>query len=139
MSGVNVVAFLLRAYAPITATVPAARIFGGPIPKGTPIPAIGVEQISGTERSTVSMGEPQRMRQERVQVTVHAADYPTQKQLMERARLACSNRHTPVNGIDVLSILPAGEGPDGYEPALLRFEQTRDFFVAWRSTDLSGA
>jgi hypothetical protein len=79
MSGVAVIRALLAGNTQLVAAVPAARIFGGPIPPKTTLPAIAVTQISGTERTTVSMAERQRQRTERIQVTVEAKDYPTKK------------------------------------------------------------
>lgn len=131
MSGVAVIRYLLANSASLTAQVPAARIFAGTIPQGSALPAIGVTQISGVERRTVAMDEPPRHRQDRVQVTVLAATYPSKKTILALVRTACANQSGSVNGVKLDSILPDGEGPDLDDPAATIYEQSRDFLVRW--------
>lgn len=133
MSGVAVIRFLLATSAPILAyPVPATRIYAGVIPLGTALPAIGITEVSGVERLTVSMLDPRRLRTERVQVTVLAGTYPAQKTLLALALAACGNRAATVNGVSVDSILPEGEGPDLSDEASGIREQSLDFIVRWR-------
>lgn len=133
MSGVAVIQALLAGNTQLVAAVPAARIFGGPIPPKTALPAIAVMQISGTERLTVSMSERRRQRTERIQVTVEARDYPTKKTVLELVRGACGMRVGDLNGVSVMSVLPAGEGPDLDDPETPLYSQSRDFIVSWRT------
>jgi hypothetical protein len=67
MSGVVVAWYVLKTNAALIAEVPAARIFSGPIPLNTALPAIGLTQVSGAERLTVRMTETSRHRTDRVQ------------------------------------------------------------------------
>jgi hypothetical protein len=85
------------------------------------------------ERLTASMVELHRLRTERVQVTVYAANYASQKLLLALVRTACPNTRGTVNGVDVDSILPDGEGPDLFEQETRLYEQSRDFIVKWKS------
>ena len=62
MSGVAIVRALLAAHAAVTAAVPAVRIFAGAIPLNTPLPAISITPISGSERNTVAMNEAKQER-----------------------------------------------------------------------------
>jgi hypothetical protein len=133
MSGVAVVRYLLANKASLIAVVPAVRIFGGTVPQGTPLPAIGVSQVSGLSRNTVSMLEPKRLVTDRVQVTVHTGAYDVQEQLLELVRLACPNQKGTVNGVDVVSILPDLVGPDLYDTPSGLYEKSRDFIVQWRT------
>lgn len=133
MSGVAVIVTLLAADAGVTAIVPAARIFGGDVPLSTATPSIGVSQISGMPRNTVSMAETRRLITERVQVTIHAASYDQQKALLELVRRACPNQRGTVDGVDLDSILPDIEGPDLTDADAKIYEQSRDFLVKWRT------
>ena len=134
MSGVAVIAFLLAGDAGVTGIVPAAQIFGGVIPEKTPVPALGASMISSTERHTVSMAGAKKLRSERVQVSIEAATYPQKKAIVELVRAACANRNGIVNGVDLDSILPLGEGPDDDDAKAQIFSGSIDFLVKWRSS-----
>ena len=137
MSGVAVVRYLQANDAGVIAVVPAARIFAGVIPEGTAgtaLPALGTSTIDSVERRTVSMAGTTKLRTERVQTDILAATYAQKKSLVELVRAACANRHGTVNGIDVDSILPAGEGPDDDDPAAVIYSCSIDFLVRWRSS-----
>lgn len=131
MSGVAVVRYILANAASVIAQVPATRIVAGLLPLGTALPAIGVTQISGTERWTVAMTESSRYKVERVQVTVIAANYSSQKAILALVRAALYNRSGLVNGVKLDSILPAGEGPDLRDPGAEIYEQSMDFFARY--------
>lgn len=133
MSGVEIVRTLLAGATAVTNVVPATRIMSGPLPLKTPAPALAVGQVSGVERQTASMTEAVRLRDDRVQVTVYATNYPQQKAILELVRTACRNRSGPVAGLSLDSILPAGIGPDGFDPDPQVYEQTIDFIVRWKS------
>lgn len=134
MSGVAVVRHLLANSASVIAQVPAARIFGGPVPLNTALPAIGVAKVSGTQFLTVAMDETPRLRTDRVQVTVHANTYPAKEAIVALVRAACANQHATVNGIAVDSILPEGEGPDFDDPGAHIYERSLDFMVRFSAT-----
>lgn len=134
MSGVAIVTSILAANAPLTATVPAASIYGGLLPPGWTVPAITARQISGVQRTTVAMSEATKLMFERVRLNIHAASYAQQKAVLALVRTACANRNGTVAGFDLDSILPAGEGPDDLSPDPMVFEQSIDFMVRWRSS-----
>ena len=131
MSGVAVVRYLLANNAALIAVVPAARIFAGGIPLNTALPALGVAQISSVPRTPVSVPTSGVLQTERVQVTIHAATYPTQKSILKLAMAACPNQSGTVNGVAVDSILPAGEGPDLPPDEDGIYEQSFDLMVGW--------
>ena len=129
MSGVAIVRALLAANAPLTAVVPAVRIFAGAIPLNTPLPAISIAEITGRQRNSVAMSEAKRLVTERVQVTVCAKSYPSQKAILALVRAALPLSRGVVNGFDCDSILLDGEGPDLYDSTAIIYEQSQDFFV----------
>ena len=129
MSGVAIARALLAANAPLTAAVPAARIFAGAIPLNTPLPAISIAEITGRQRNTVAMTEAKKLVTERVQVTVCAKSYPSQKSILALIRAALPLSRGIVNGFTCDSILPDDEGPDFYDSTAIIYEQSQDFFV----------
>lgn len=134
MSGVAILRFLNANDAGITAAVPAERIFSSFIPLKTLAPALGFHKVSGTERLTVSMAGAKKLRSERVQIDITAASQPAKGALVELVRAACANRHGIVNGFDLDSILPLGEGPDDDDPVAFLYSTSLDYLVKWRSS-----
>lgn len=132
MSGAAIARYLLAQSAAVTAVVTAERIYVGDIPQGA-IPAIGVRHVSGVERGTVAMSEASRFRTDRVQVTVHARTYQSKAEVLELIRTALSPNSGSINGFDVDSILPDGEGPDFDDASARIYERSRDFLVSWRT------
>ena len=133
MSGVAAIRYTLANAAAVIAQVPAARIFAGTVPLNAALPAIGVAQVSGVERLTVSMGESSRFRTDRVQVTVYAATYATKVSILDLVRTALSPVRGTVGSVDVDSILPDSEGPDIDDEEARVYERSRDFMVSWRT------
>ena len=133
MSGVAAVRYTLANAAAVIAQVPAARIFAGNVPLNAAVPAIGISQVSGGERTTVSMAEASRFRTDRVQVTVYAATYATKVSILELVRTALSPVRGTVGSVDVDSILPDSEGPDIDDEEARVYERSRDFMVSWRT------
>jgi hypothetical protein len=133
VSGARAIRFLLANDAALVALVPAARIFAGPIPLKTPLPAIAVARISGTPRNTVSMLEVVRLMTDRVQVTVQAAGWQNADLLLELVRRACPHQRGLLNNVDVDSILPDVVGPDLYDHTTAIHSMSRDFIVKWRT------
>lgn len=129
MSGVSVVKALLHAATALTAVVPTARIMAGVLPLKTERPAISITEISAIERLTVTMGETKKMITERVQVTVEALTYPTQKSILLLVRAALPLSRGTVNSIEVDSILPGIVGPDIFDPDIAAYVQSQDFIV----------
>ncbi len=129
MSAVAAIRYLLANSAPLTAQVAADKIKGGVIPINTELPAIGVSEISSTERIAIAIDGAEQLATARVQVTVMAKTYPAKKAILELVRLACQNTRGTVNGIAVDSILPDGAGPDFDDEATSIFMQSRDFLV----------
>lgn len=133
MSGVAVVRYLLANAAGVTALVPATRIMAGTLPLNTALPALAVAQVSGVHRLTLGMVETGMLRTERVQVTVLAKTYASQKAVLAAVLAACPNQRGTVNGVALDSVLPDGEGPDLFDADATICEQSIDFIVKWRT------
>ena len=130
MSAPGIAWYKLKTNANLIAQVPAARIFSGPIPLNATLPAIGVTSVSNVPSTNVSMLNTTLMT-ERVQVTLYATTYPTQKSILALIRTALANAHGTVNGFTCESIVPAGEGPDIFDDVTLVYEQSADYLIRW--------
>jgi hypothetical protein len=130
MSAILAVSHLLENDASLIAVVPAARQFGGLIPQGTALPALAITSVSTVRRQEVNADN---FCIERVQVTVHAATYPQQKQVLALVRAALPRRPGTVNTVKVDSILTDTTGPDfrndSVDPPIFMGEQ--DFMVRY--------
>ena len=129
MTGVDIVGALLRADVAVTALVPAARIKGGLLPGDVELPALLVRQISGVDRQTL-VRQPTRRTTDRVSVTVRAANYRQQREVIALVRSCCAGRTGDIGGGSRVSILTAGTGPDVNGPGN-SFEQAQDFRVSF--------
>lgn len=132
MSAVAIMRTLLTQHAPLLALVPAERIFAGIIPQNTPLPAVAIEEIDGFEQSTIARLQGTTMQRRRVQVTVCALSYASQKAVHTACKLGPGVHRGTYLGFKTLSVLPAGVGPDlndldddGV------YEQSRDFMVTF--------
>jgi hypothetical protein len=131
MSGVAAIRYLLANSAVLIAVVPASKIMAGTIPLNTELPAIGVQEISVTDRNTVDMASASVMHTSRVQVSVLSKTYTTQKSILELVRKACPNTNGTLNGVVVDSILPDSAGPDIFDADAVIYSQSRDFIVKY--------
>lgn len=109
MSDVKVTRYLLANNAALTAVVAAAQIQAGEIPQGSPLPALGVTHVITVRAQLIAGTQSCRAR---VQVTVHAATYPQQKQVLALVRAALPRTYGTVNGVKVTSLVVGDEGPD---------------------------
>lgn len=112
MDGVAAVRSVLAANGALTALVPAAKIIAGPLPLNTAAPAITLQSISIVDRNLPNPGVKRHV-VERVQVTVLAPNYPSQKNILRAIRKAAADKFYPaVSGIDQVTIVTESAGPD---------------------------
>lgn len=130
MSGAAIVRTLLAAHAPVTALVPAAKIFAGLAPQGTLAPAVSVHTIGDYEQHDVRR-QAKGLIRERVQVTVLAGNYVQMKAILRAAALGPGVYNGTTAGFRVRSVLPAGGGPEIPPGDDKIFEQSRDFVVTF--------
>lgn len=128
MSGVTAVRYLLATNANLIAVVPATRIMAGALPQDTAAPAISITHVSTVRRNLVAAST--RLCTSRVQVTVIASTYPTQKSILTSVRAALPRSRGTVNGVSVDSILLDNEGPDFSDEAGL-FMGSADYSVTF--------
>lgn len=127
--GVSSVRYLLANDSGLTAQVPAARIMAGALPQGIALPAVSVMMVSSTRPQHVAGASG--MVRERVQVTVIAGTYPSQKAVLALVRAALPRSRGTVNGCAVDSILPDVEGPDFSDPDAGLYIGSLDYVVTY--------
>ena len=128
-TGAYIVGNLLRAFAPLLAKVPAARIKAGALPDDIELPALLVRRISKVERQALIRGATTRTI-DRISVTVRAANYRDQVDVIQLVEECCAGKTGAIGGGQSVSILTAGTGPDLRGPADT-FEQGTDFRVSY--------
>lgn len=130
MNGVAVIRQLLVAHSGLTALVPASRIAAGYLPQGTTLPAISVTAISSVDRNLPNPGTVRHV-SDRVQVTVLAANYPSQKAIMAQVKKAGANKYPTVTGLSAVTVHTSGQGPDFMDDAASIYMGTQDFRVTF--------
>ena len=134
MSGVAIIRTLLANDAYVIETIPAERIFAGVAPLKVTIQAISITQITGFVHKNLAMTEGRtELVTDRVQVTVMASTYRSQKDILKLVRdaLPITNKSVWLSNISVecTSILHELEGPDliDYETSI--YMQSIDYKV----------
>lgn len=110
MSDVKAVRYLLANNAPLVSAVTADRIRIGVLPQGLGLPAVSVTHVSTVRPQMVNTAS--KLCVSRVQVTVMAGSYESQKSVMALVRAALPRSRGTVDGVAVDSILIDIEGPD---------------------------
>lgn len=129
MSGAAIVGALLRADADLTAVVVIESIKAGRLPDDAPLPALLVRTISAVEKHMLKRRGHERVTA-RIAVTVRAASYRQQEQVIRLVRACCAGRTGDIGGSTRVSILTAGLSPDLVGPGDT-FEQTQDLKVSF--------
>lgn len=129
MNGAGIVGELLRAFAPLLQVVAPADIKGGRLSADAGLPALLVRRVGGSDRQPLKRQASVRVT-ERIAVTVRAASYRQQGQVIDLVRACCAGRVGDIGGGKAVSILTAGLGPDVDGPGDT-FEQTQDFRVSY--------
>ena len=128
--GVAAIRQLLAAAGAVTTLVPAARIAAGPLPLGIVLPAIAISSISSVDLNIPNPGQYRRV-QERVQVTIMAADYPKQKAIQRAARRACADTRPTVPGLLNVTVHTEAAGPDFMNDEASIRMGSQDFIVIY--------
>lgn len=129
MSGIEIIGELLRADAALIATVPVDRIKAGQLPENEPLPALLVRTISVVDSQPLKWGATVRSAA-RIAVTVRAASYREQIEIIRLVRAACAGKLGAIAGAERVSVRTAGTGPDVVGPGNT-FEQTQDLTVSF--------
>lgn len=129
MSGTAIIGALLLADTDLLAEVSAGNIKAGQLPDGVALPALLVRTVSGVERLKLRrVGYVRTV--ERIAVTVRAANYRSQEDIIDLIRAACAGKTGTIAGLENVSVQAAGTGPDIIGPGN-SFEQTQDFSVGF--------
>lgn len=131
MSSVDVVRALLMGHLPVRALVQAKDIVLGTVPQRAELPAIGIREISRVELATVSLSQAAVLVRARVQVTVLAKTYDSQKALLQAAKLGPGAHTGEIAGVAVRSVMREQVGPDISDDDAGIFQQSRDFLVTY--------
>jgi len=135
MDGVAAVRSVLVADVALLTLVPnvggKSQVIAGPMAIGTTLPAIGLQSISKTDLNIPSPGT-HRFVTERVQVTVMAGNYRSQKDILRAVRKAAADQIYPtVAGISGVTIHTEGAGPDFMNEAGSIWLGSQDFVVRY--------
>lgn len=131
MSSVDVVRALLMAHAPVRVLVDAKNIVLGTVPQRVELPAVGIREISRVEMGTVSLSQAAVLVRARVQVTVLANTYDSQKALLQAVKLGPGAHTGEIAGITVRSVIREQVGPDISDDDASIYQQSRDFLVTY--------
>ena len=123
---------LLNAAAGLTALVGTRIYGGGQLPQGTVLPACVVEHVSSNELTTIDANAAFGLMKARIQCTVLAKDYPTQKAVLEQVRIACNYQRGVIAGVRVITVLRDTVGPDMRDDAMQVYTQSIDFQVTYQ-------
>lgn len=131
MRAEKVVKTLLGNAAGVTALV-ATRVYPGPIPQGTTLPAISYEHISTVPLQTLDASAGFNLVRTRIEVTAVAKNYSDQKALIEEIRKALEYQRGIIAGVEVIAILRESAGPDLRDDDMQLYTQAVDFMVTHR-------
>lgn len=130
MSGPIAVRAAMIASADLVAFVPASRIIADDVlPQGMVRPAILLRSISTVERNAVKASTTRHVR-ERVQASYFADDARDRRTLRRLGRKAAADTFPAVEGIEHVTIIASGAGPDFTTDEMVRIG-TQDFFVTY--------
>jgi hypothetical protein len=131
VSGARILGELLRDDAALAAMVPPERLKAGRLPKGTPLDNILIRRIGRDKRQTLSR-EAVWHHTERMQVTVKAATYERQGQILDRIVSICADRiFASIADVTSVSVLSIGAGPDFEDDDATIFMGSEDFLVSF--------
>lgn len=130
MNGVAAIRQLLASNAALTALVPSNRIGAGVLPQGTTLPALSVTLVSSVDRNIPQPGANRRVT-DRVQVTVLAANYPQQRQILAAVKKAAADTMPTVSGITDVVAHTDSTGPDFMDEKATIYMGSQDFRVSY--------
>lgn len=136
MRAEKVIHALLVGNAPLLALLAAGSansIYPGVVPQDAALPALVVEHIDSVDVPTIDAAH-YALVQARIEVTVLAADYVTQKTVLEAVRVACQYQRGIVVGVPVNSVVRASVGPDLRDDDIGVYRQSMDFYVTYHET-----
>jgi hypothetical protein len=130
MSAIKIIRALLIADAPLIALVPASRVVAGLPAQGAALSLIALTEVSRVDHNLVKGAATTRCTA-RVQVTVMAATYSAQKNLLAAVRHAARDKAGALSGFANTSVQLDGTGPDFMDAEAGIYQQGQDFKVSF--------
>lgn len=133
MDGETIIFTVLSGHQPLIAVVPGDQqiVVDDALPMGTPLPAIQIETISGTDKNRPYRGATFRVRQ-RVRIRIHANNGTDRAQIRLLCRAALrANRFPVIDGVSSVTVDSDGEGPNGIAPESNVRVGIQDVFVTY--------
>ncbi len=133
MRAEKVIHALLVGNAPLLALLGngSASVYPGVVPQGAALPALAVEHIDSVDLPTIDAAH-YALVQARIEVTVLAADYVTQKTVLDAVRVACQYQRGTLAGVPVNTVVRASMGPDLRDDDIGVYRQSIDFYVSYQ-------
>jgi hypothetical protein len=132
----TVIYTLLAGNAPLLAllgTSSAASVYPGVVSQTAVLPALAVEHIVTVDLGTIDAAH-YALVQARIEVTVLAPSYESQKAVLEAVRVACQYQRGTIAGVPVNSVVRASVGPDLRSDDMKVYRQSIDFYVTHHET-----
>lgn len=134
MNGKTVIRALLVGHSPLTArinpTQAPSRISTETLGAGVVLPAIRIWKVSSVEGDAIKPGGTRHVRQ-RIQVDVIAKTTKELDEIMTLVRRAAADKLTTAAGLTNVSVVPAGEGPEGFDDEQSARSTSQDFSVTY--------
>lgn len=128
MSAESVIYALLSQASAVTAVV-GARIYPLQVPQEDELPALVYEHISSTPLDRLDAASAYNLAQTRISVSCVSTDYAVLKAVLRDVRTACHYQRGLIGGVQVVSILPGGTGPDLRDADDPLYSQSVDFLI----------
>jgi len=128
MAAEKVVYALLSQASAVTALV-GARIYPLQVPQDEDLPAITYQVISAVELDRLDAASAYTLTQTRISVAWVDTDYARLKTGLKAVRAACWYARGAIAGVQVVSVLPGGTGPDLRDTDMALFSQSVDFLI----------
>lgn len=123
---------LLTGAGAVTSIV-AARIFPVVLPLKQPSPALVYELVSATRVPAIDAQSPTHLTRSRVQVNLISKDFAVTRTLRNAVMQAMQFQRGVLAGVQVHSVLHAGEGPVSFDQQLDLYHRPLDFLITHES------
>lgn len=128
MAAEKVIYALLTGAGPVTALV-GDRIYPMQIPQDAVLPAIAYEHVDANPLPRLDAAAAYDLTQARVAVSVVSTSYADVKAVLAQVRAACKYQRGAIGGVQVVSVLPGGTGPDLRDTDMALYSQSVDFLI----------
>lgn len=110
-----------------------ARYFPEVLPDNVPTPALVHSLIVSVDIGVIGADDYAGSQRARVELDGCAEDFAAAKAVFEEARKALLFARGSVAGVELVAVLPGGEGPNGWDPVRKLFVCSGQVFLIWRT------